>query len=467
MNLSVGDAGTRQEPGGATARLRTSFESGRTRDLAFRRGQLEAIVRFLSEQESQIEAALHADMGRPAFEVYPGEIAFVASEAALAARKLRAWSRPKRVRTSLAAQPGRSWVYHEPLGVVLIIGAWNYPLQLVLAPLVGAVAAGNCAVLKPSEIAPATSALVAEQLPKYLDPHFVSVVEGGAAETTELLSQRFDHIFYTGSAHVGRIVMEAAAKHLTPVTLELGGKSPCIVDQNVDVDTAARRIVWGKFFNAGQTCVAPDYILAHQAIEEPLALRMKHVIEAFFGRDPRQSADFGRIVNLRHHRRLTRLLSESGEVFCGGQADEDERYIAPTILRNVPARSPVMEEEIFGPILPVIRVKEIDEAISFVNTQPKPLALYLFTRNAESERRVLQCTSSGGVTVNHTLLHLAVPDLPFGGIGPSGMGAYHGRAGFETFSHRKSVLEKPLWPDMKFIYPPYDNAKRKWVRRLI
>jgi aldehyde dehydrogenase (NAD+) len=465
----VAEGAVIKEQSGAAVltRLRASFESGRTRELAFRRAQLEGVVRFLNEREGEIEAALHDDMGRPGFEVYPSELAFVAAEAALASRKLRAWSRPQRVWTSLAAQPGRSWVYPEPLGVVLIIGTWNYPVQLALAPLVAAIAAGNCAILKPSEIAPATSALLAEHLPRYLDDRDVAVVEGGPAETTALLAERFDHIFYTGGGNVARIVMEAAAKHLTPVTLELGGKSPCIVDQNVDIETTARRIVWGKFYNAGQTCVAPDYVLVHQAVEEALLTRMKAVIDEFFGPDPRSSPDLGRIVNLRHHRRLMNLLAGSGEIFCGGQADESERYIAPTILRNVPRDSPVMGEEIFGPILPVLRVGGIDEAIAQVSARPKPLALYVFTRDVQAERRVLERTSSGGVTVNHTLLHLAVPALPFGGVGASGIGAYHGKHGFDAFSHRKAVLEKPMWPDLKFIYPPYDESKRKWVRRLI
>jgi aldehyde dehydrogenase (NAD+) len=467
MSTALQDATRQESPSMLLARLRASFEQGRTRNLVFRREQLAGIVRFLKERERDIEAALHADMGRPCFEVYPGEIAFMASEAALASRKLRAWARPKRVATALAAQPGRSWIYPEPLGVVLIIGAWNYPLQLLLVPLVGALAAGNCAVLKPSEVAPATSALAAEQLPKYLDPDCVAVVEGGVPVTTALLTERFDYIFYTGSGTVARVVMQAAAEHLTPVTLELGGKSPCIVDRQVAINTAARRIAWGKFFNAGQTCVAPDYILAHEAIEETFSARLKQVVEDFFGPDPRQSPDFGRIVSAPHHRRLTKLLDGSGEIFAGGQADEDQRYIAPTILRNVPPDARVMSEEIFGPILPVLKVKDMGAAISFVNARPKPLALYVFTHDREVQRQVLERTSSGGVTVNHTMLHLTVPALPFGGVGPSGMGAYHGRASFETFSHRKSVLEKPVWPDLKFIYPPYDDNKRKWVRRLI
>jgi aldehyde dehydrogenase (NAD+) len=449
------------------ARLRARFDSGRARPLEHRKRQLEGIARFAKEREREIERALCEDMGRPAFEVYPAEIAFIASEAALARRKLRSWTRPQRVPTSLVGQPGRSRIYREPLGVVLIIGPWNYPLQLVLVPLVGAIAAGNCAIVKPSELAPATSALLAARLSEYVDGECIHVVEGGVPETTALLAERFDSIFYTGNATVGRVVMEAAAKHLTPLTLELGGKSPCLVDQDTDLDVAARRIVWGKFYNAGQTCVAPDYVLAHAAIEEALLAGMKQTLRTFFGDDPRSSPDFGRIVNERHHNRLTRLLENSGEVVAGGVTDLADRYMAPTILRNVSWEAPVMAEEIFGPILPVLRVKDIDEAIARVNARPKPLALYLFSKNPAVQTEVLERTSSGGVTVNHTLLHLTVPSLPFGGVGASGLGAYHGKATFETFTHRKAVLLKPTWLDPPFFYPPYDEGKRRWARRLL
>jgi aldehyde dehydrogenase (NAD+) len=449
------------------AGLRAGFESGETRPLKNRRQQLKALLRFLKERERDIETALRADLGRPAIEVYPTEIAFMASEISLALKKLKSWSKPVRVPTALVGQPGRSWIYREPLGVVLIIGPWNYPVQLVLGPLLGAIAAGNCAVVKPSEVAPATSDLLARYLPTYLSPRCVRVIEGGVTETTELLDQRFDYIFYTGNCTVGRIVMEAAAKNLTPVTLELGGKSPCIVDRDADLEVAARRILWGKFFNAGQTCVAPDYVLAHEAIEEELLARMQQTLVNFFGEDPEQSPDFGRIVNARHHRRLMKLLPAGGDLVAGGQANENERYLAPTILRNAPVCSPVMADEIFGPILPVLRVKDVGQAIAFINARPKPLALYFFSRDERAQERVIQQTSSGGVTINHTLLHVAIPSLPFGGVGASGLGAYHGRASFETFSHRKSVLKKPTWFDPWFLYPPYSESKRKWIRRMI
>lgn len=451
------------------SQLRSAYESGKTRPLKERRRQLDGLLRFLKEREREIEEALRADLGRPSIEVYPTEIAFVAGEVSLSKKKLKSWTKPARVSTALVAQPGRSWIYHEPLGVVLVIGPWNYPVQLILGPLTGAIAAGNCAVIKPSEVAPATSDLLARRLPAYVSPEIVRVVEGGVAETSELLAQRFDYIFYTGNCTVGRIVMEAAAKNLTPVTLELGGKSPCIVDQFADLVVAARRILWGKFFNAGQTCVAPDYVLVHEAVEDELIAQMQQTLGDFFGEDPRKSPDFGRIVNARHHRRLMKLLPGSGQPVTGGGGgeNENERYLAPTILRDVPPDSPVMADEIFGPILPVLKVKDIGQAIAFVNQRPKPLALYLFSRDQRLQERVLEQTSSGGVTINHTLLHVAIPSLPFGGVGASGLGAYHGRASFETFSHRKSVLKKPTWFDPWFFYPPYNDSKRKWMRRLI
>ncbi len=454
-------------PGALVQMLRARYESGRTRPLEYRQKQLDGLGRFLKEREHDIGHALHHDMGRPAFEVYPSEIALIVAELALTRKKLGSWTKPERVPTAIACQPGRSYIYREPLGVVLIIGPWNYPLQLLLLPLVGAIAAGNCAVLKPSELAPATSGLIAGVLPQYLDGASVQIVQGGPEETTALLAERFDYIFFTGGETVGRIVMEAAAKHLTPVTLELGGKSPCIVDQHTDLEVAARRIMWGKFYNAGQTCVAPDYVLAHKEIEAPLLARMKQTLHDFFGDDPHAGRDFGRIINGRHYDRLMKLLDGSGEIVTGGTGIPAEKYIAPTILTNVPSEAPVMEHEIFGPILPVLRVQDIDHAIAMVNSRPKPLALYLFSADPAVQAKVIARTTSGGMTVNHTLMHLVNHSLPFGGVGPSGMGAYHGRATFETFSHKKSVLVKRTWLDPWFFYPPYNEAKKKWVRRII
>lgn len=446
--------------------LRAYFETGATKPLSWRLSQLDALEHFLMERDQDIEDALRADLRKPPTEAFTSEAGIALSELRLTRKKLASWMKPERVRTSKIAMPGRSYIYREPLGVTLIIGAWNYPLHLVLVPLIGAIAAGNCAVLKPSEVAPNVSALIAKWIPKYLDRKAVQVVEGSVPETTELLQEKWDHIFYTGNGTVGRIVMAAAARHLTPVTLELGGKSPCIVDESADLNMAAQRIVYGKFFNAGQTCVAPDYVLVHDHVHDALVNRMSSAIREFYGDDPKQSPDFARIVNERHHARLTRLLDDA-DVVTGGENDVSDRYIAPTILKNVKEDDAVMQEEIFGPILPVISVPSVDSAIAFVNRRPKPLALYLFGRDKDVHDRVLAGTSAGGTTINHIWLHLGVDQLPFGGVGESGMGAYHGRLSFETFSHRRAVLKKPLLPDPPLLFPPYSARKLRWIKRLL
>ena len=446
--------------------LRAYFETGATKPLSWRLSQLDALEHFLMERDQDIEDALRADLRKPPTEAFTSEAGIALSELRLTRKKLASWMKPERVRTSKIAMPGRSYIYREPLGVTLIIGAWNYPLHLVLVPLIGAIAAGNCAVLKPSDVAPNVSALIAKWIPKYLDRKAVQVVEGSVPETTELLQEKWDHIFYTGNGTVGRIVMAAAARHLTPVTLELGGKSPCIVDQSADLNMAAQRIVFGKFFNAGQTCVAPDYVLVHDHVHDALVNRMSSAIREFYGDDPKQSPDFARIVNERHHARLTRLLDDA-DVVAGGENDVSDRYIAPTILKNVKEDDAVMQEEIFGPILPVISVPSVDSAIAFVNRRPKPLALYLFGRDKDVHDRVLAGTSAGGTTINHIWLHLGVDQLPFGGVGESGMGAYHGRLSFETFSHRRAVLKKPLLPDPPLLFPPYSARKLRWIKRLL
>jgi len=449
----------------ATA-LRTHFATGATKALSWRRSQLDALEHFLLERERDILDALHRDLGKPPTEAFTSELGLPLVELRLARRNLARWMKPERVRTSLAALPGRSFVYREPLGVTLIIAAWNYPLQLIILPLIGAIAAGNCAVLKPSEVAPSVSALLAQWLPRYLDRRAIRVVEGGAVETAALLRERWDHIFFTGSSTVARVVMEAAAQHLTPITLELGGKSPCVVDHSADLDTAAKRIVYGKFFNAGQTCVAPDYVLVHEKVHDALVNRMVSTIREFYGDDPKQSGDFARIVNGHHHARLTRLLGD-GELVTGGDADASSRYIAPTILKNVKEDDAVMQEEIFGPILPVMAVPSVESAIAFVNRHRKPLALYVFSRDADTQDRILGGTSAGGTTLNHVWLHAAVPQLPFGGVGERGMGSYHGRHSFETFSHRRSVLKKPTLRDLPILMPPYSETKLRWIKKLL
>jgi aldehyde dehydrogenase (NAD+) len=438
--------------------------SGRTRPLAWRREQLEALRAMCSERGEELVEAMHADLGKPTLEAWSADVGATRMEASLALRKLKKWTRPERV--GLLPIPGRMRVIREPLGVVLIISPWNYPVQLLLSPLVGAIAAGNCAMLKPSEVTAHTSAALAEIVPRYLDPDAIALVEGGVEETTALLAERWDHIFYTGNGSVGRVVMQAAAKHLTPVTLELGGKSPCIVDRDVDVKVAARRIGWGKFLNAGQTCVAPDYILVHEDREEELVEELGATVAQFYGDDPKATPDFARIVNERHHGRVSKLIAD-GEPAVGGETDAGQCYVAPTVLRGVSPDSDAMREEIFGPVLPVLPVKSVDEAIEFVNRREKPLALYVFTRDRGVEEKVLGRTSSGGVCVNGTIMHLAVPALPFGGVGPSGMGAYHGRHSFETFSHRKSVLSRGMRFDPKMLYPPYTQLRLKLMKRFM
>lgn len=451
---------------GVVSSLRKTFNSGRTRSIEWRHDQLRALSRFVRERQDQIFEALRADLGKAPMEALLAETAMIISESASARRSLKKWMKPERVGTPIITQPGKSYLVKEPLGVVLIIGAWNYPVQLTLAPLIGAIAGGNCALIKPSEIAANTSALLAEYLPQYLDSDAIQVVEGAVEETKAILEERFDHVFYTGNGNVGSIVMQAAAKHLSPVTLELGGKSPTIVDKDVDMEIACRRIAWGKWYNAGQTCVAPDYVLVHKDREEQLLEGLRKTVTEFYGENPQKSPDYPRIVNERHHERVSRFLN-AGEVVCGGQTDAADRYIAPTVLRNVPKDAAVMEEEIFGPVLPVLGVANVDEAIEFVNSRPKPLALYVFTKNKDVERKVIDRTSSGGVTVNHIMMHVGNVNLPFGGVGPSGMGAYHGKHSFDTFTHKKPVLRKPFMLDVKLLYPPYSENAFKWLKRLI
>ena len=447
-------------------RLRAGFDTGRTRPLAWRHEQLRRLRALLVEHEKDLLAALAADLGKPRVEAWATDLGIVVTEIDHTLRRLKRWTKPERVRLPLAQRPGRGRVYREPLGVVLVIAPWNYPVHLALLPMMGAIAAGNCVVGKPSEVSAHTSATLARLVPQYLDPDCVALVEGGVAETESLLDQRFDHIFYTGNARVGRLVMEAASRHLTPVTLELGGKSPVIVADDADLDVAARRITWGKFLNAGQTCVAPDYALVARGVEKPLVERIARSVTEFYGADPKASPDYARIVNEQHFRRLETLLGD-GTIVVGGETDPEQRYIAPTVLEDVPVDAPVMADEIFGPVLPIIPVSGVDEAIAFVNRRAHPLALYLFSGSDAVRERVVAGTTSGSVGLNATVLQTAVPDLPFGGVGGSGMGAYHGRASFETFSHRKAVLAKSTRVDPRLAYPPYSRRKERWLRRLL
>ncbi|HUF83422.1 MAG TPA: aldehyde dehydrogenase family protein [Acidimicrobiia bacterium] len=457
---------TTTDLGAVVSRLRSTFESGRTRPLSWRREQLRRMKKMLKEREDDLLGALDADLGKPRLEAWASDIAIVVNEIDQALKHLKSWAKPEKVWTPLAQRPGKSRVEREPLGVALVIAPWNYPVQLLLSPMVGAIAAGNCVIGKPSEVSAHTSATLARLVPDYLDPDAVAIVEGGVPETQALLGERFDHVFYTGNGQVGRIVMEAAARHLTPVTLELGGKSPVIVTADADLDVAARRVTWGKFLNAGQTCIAPDYALVAREVEEPFVERVAEVVGEFYGADPKTSPDYARIVNDRHFRRVATLLRD-GTPALGGETDAEQRYIAPTVLRDVAADSPVMGEEIFGPVLPILPVADVDEAVEFVNERDRPLALYVFSGSSATQKEVLERTTSGGVGINATVLHVAVPGLPFGGVGASGMGAYHGRTGFETFSHRRGVLAKSTRVDPAFAYPPYTKRKQRILRRFL
>ncbi|MGW7524351.1 aldehyde dehydrogenase family protein [Streptomyces sp. NPDC054783] len=433
-----------EQPADLVARLRATFATGRTKPVEWRTGQLRRLRAMLTERGADLAAALHADLGKSSTEAYRTEIDFTVREIDHTLDHLEEWLRPEPapVPAHLGAD-ATAWTQYDPLGVVLVIAPWNYPAQLLLAPMAGALASGNAVVVKPSELAPATSAALAELIPAYLDTDAVAVVEGGIPETTALLAERLDHIFYTGNGTVGRIVMRAAAEHLTPVTLELGGKSPVFVDRGTDLDVVADRLARGKFLNAGQTCVAPDYVLTDPETAAALESALVRTVEALFGTDPAQSPEYGRIINERHFDRLSGLLG-SGRIAVGGATDRDAKYIAPTVLADVDPKAPVMQEEIFGPILPIVTVPGLDEAIAFINDRDKPLALYVFAESERTRARIAAETSSGGLGHGLPLAHLTVSDLPFGGVGESGMGSYHGRYSIETFSHRKAVLAKPL-----------------------
>jgi acyl-CoA reductase-like NAD-dependent aldehyde dehydrogenase len=445
--------------------LHDAFDSGLTRDLAWRKSQLAALERMMVENEAEIAEALKADLGKPFGEACTAEIDFVRKEAAHAQKHLRRWTRPQRTASPIAIQPGKSVIETAPYGVTLIIGAWNYPFQLVLAPLVGAIAAGNCAVIKPSEMAAQSSALLKQLVARYLDPRAFTVVEGDADVSTALLAQKFDLIFYTGGERVGRVVMAAAARHLTPVVLELGGQNPCIVDETADLAVAARRIVWGRFLNAGQICVAPDHVYVAASVEARLLEELKRAVTAMFGPDPKQSPDYGRIINPRHAARLQALLAD-GRAVTGGVADIDACYVAPTILTEVSADAPVLAEEIFGPILPVLPYETLDAPLAAINARSPALALYAFTRDKATADRIIASTRSGSVTINDVVVFMANPNLPFGGVGASGMGAYHGRYSFETFSHRRAVLRRGFALDASVRYPPFTRSKLALLRRV-
>jgi aldehyde dehydrogenase (NAD+) len=431
----------------------------------FRIHQLETLKKMLSEHEEDFNTAVHKDFKKPELEMYATELGIVHNEISYVLKKLKKWTKPQKVSGSWVNFPSKNYTISEPYGSVLIIAPWNYPVQLALLPLVGAIAAGNTIVIKPSEITSNTSKALKEIIQKWFKEEFVAVVEGGVEKNQELLAQDFDYIFFTGSTRVGKIVMEAAAKNLTPVTLELGGKSPCIVDESADLKTSARRIAWGKFVNAGQTCVAPDYLLLQSSIQKEFLEYFEEAVSEFYGENPKESPDFPRVVNQSHFERLIGYL-EDGKIHLGGEADAADFFIAPTVLTDIEKDAKVMEEEIFGPILPVLTFEELPDAIDIINAKNKPLALYLFTNKKEAEEAVLEQCSFGGGAINDALAQLGNHHLPFGGVGSSGMGAYHGKQSFETFSHTKSIMKKPFFLDIPFRYAPY-KGKLKWIKRIL
>ncbi|XP_039435473.1 aldehyde dehydrogenase, dimeric NADP-preferring-like isoform X2 [Culex pipiens pallens] len=454
----------------AVQQLHTTFASGKTRNVDFRLKQLRNLLRMYEENSAEMVKVLAADLRKHKQEAHVLEIDFMINDIRNTIFNLQEWVKPEKPEKTMVNIMDGVYIYKDPYGVVLVIGAWNYPLQLTLVPVAGAIASGNCVLIKPSEVAPATSRFIAETIPKYLDPECYRVVEGGAKETSELLKQKFDYVFYTGSGRVGRIVHQACNENLTPCTLELGGKSPCYIDSTADIAIATKRILWGKFINAGQTCIAPDYVLCSKSVQKQFLEEARKILKEWYGTNPKESPDLCRIINQQHFQRLSAMI-KGANVAIGGDMDSQEKYIAPTILVDVSSSDPIMQDEIFGPILPIVNVENAYDAIRFINAREKPLALYIFSKQKAEQRALVSNTSSGGVCINDTMLHLAVESLPFGGVGPSGMGAYHGKYSFDTFTHRKSCLAK----DFNMIgeklassrYPPYSDTKLSFLTTLL
>jgi acyl-CoA reductase-like NAD-dependent aldehyde dehydrogenase len=444
-------------------RQRAFFATGKTRDVSFRLDALRKLQDILRNNENEIVAALKADLGKPVLEAYASEVAYIKEDLHYVMKRLNKWARPQKVSSPMVSWPAKSMIIPEPLGNTLIIAPWNYPFQLTVSPLIGAIAAGNTAILKPSELAPKTQELLVRLINQTFPAEYIFCVDGGVEESTSLLDNRFDFIFFTGSTRVGRIVAEKAAKHLTPVCLELGGKSPCIVDKNIDLKTSVRRIVWGKFLNAGQSCIAPDYVLVHQDIYEKFTKELSTTITEFFGANPHASESLGRIVNTSHFDRLQNLVDPE-KVIVSSLSVREERFMAPTVMKDVSWNDKVMEDEIFGPLLPLIPYTNLDETMKLIQARPKPLALYFFSTDIPLQEKVLTSLSYGGACVNDTMVHLTNPKLPFGGVGESGMNSYHGQKSFDLFSHKKSVMVKPFWGDATMRYAPYTGWKLKLIR---
>ena len=436
-----------------------------TLETDFRLKSLKKLKASIEKHENEIFEALKKDLNKTSFEAYASEVGLVYSELKDAIKNIYHWNRKKKVRTPLAHFKSSSYIVSEPYGVVLIMSPWNYPFQLTIAPLIGAIAGGNCSVVKPSAYSPCTSAVISKIIRECFEDKYIAVIEGGRDANQELLKERFDYIFFTGSVSVGKMVMESASKNLTPVTLELGGKSPCIVDKEANIDLAAKRIIWGKTLNSGQTCVCPDYLLVHKDVKEELIRSMKKYIHEFYGDEPCKNKEYPRIVSGKHFNRLKNLLTNS-EIVAGGDFNNETLQIAPTLLDHVSWEDSVMKEEIFGPILPILEFNDIVQVINMVNSHPKPLALYLFTNNKEIEKRIVKCVPFGGGCINDTLVHLATSYMPFGGVGESGMGGYHGKWSFDTFTHKKSILKKSVAFDINLRYPPYKD-KIKMLKKLM
>jgi len=443
---------------------RDFFNSNQTKSISYRKAQLQKLLTLLKQNEKAMIDAIALDFQKSEFDLFSTELGLVYSDIKVALKKVKKWSKHKRVRTNMINMPGKSYIIPEPLGVSLVIGAWNYPFQLSFAPVVAAMAAGNSVVLKPSELPINTSHVMAKIVNENFDPNYFVVVEGGVEETTSLLNQQFDKIFFTGSVPVGKIVYAAAAKNLTPVTLELGGKSPAFVTENCNLKVTAKRLVWGKFINAGQTCIAPDYLYLHHSIKDELLELMRQELER--ANYSFENSNYVQIVNHRNMDRLLPLIDEN-KLFYGGGFDRETRFIEPTILTNISWDDKIMEYEIFGPILPVLTYSNLNDAIAEIKRRPKPLACYVFTKDKKQKQKILSEISFGGGAVNDTIMHVSNDNMPFGGVGNSGMSSYHGKFGFDAFTHYKSIFEKPFFGEPSLKYSPYTQTKLRWIKRIM
>lgn len=449
------------------AKQRQYFLTHATQPYEFRIKTLRQLRRLIVDHENDITAAIHRDLHKSSFEALFMDVWIVLKELDYIMKNLQHWMHVKKMTSPFPLSwPGKSHVYYQPYGTTLIMSPWNFPFQLCFSPLIGAIAAGNCVVLKPSELAPHTQAVMIQLINDHFPSEYIYAANGAAEEAKLLLSQKFDYIFFTGGTSIGRVVMEAAAKNLTPLTLELGGKSPCIVAEDADIAFAAKKIIWGKMNNAGQVCISPDYVFVHTSQKASLIEALKNEITNMYGEQPRDSKDYARIINQKHFSRLQALLS-MGDIIVGGQCDENELYIAPTLMENIDLDSKLIQEEIFGPILPILTFENLEEVIHFINARATPLALYLFSKNKREQQRIISQVPFGGGCMNDCLMHVANYHLPFGGLGESGMGQYHGRYSFETFSHRKSIYKKNTWLDSNLQYPPYTSRKQYWLRKLM